>query len=146
MAEKGPMFAPETLGFPPSRNNCPTTDQVRRDMPRNLGALTEDTEAVMIELLTRARMRGDDESHYRAAQHREQLLRDLFDQLSATQALTLARRLDADSDGDRVAVAFRRLTIERRRRLRAYLGDARRRLAISRPSCQPAARNEGDPA
>lgn len=145
MAEKGSMFAPETIGFPPSRNNCPTTDQVRRDMPRNLGALTEDTEAAMIELLTRPRL-ADDESHYRAAQYREQLLRDLFDQLSAMQALTLARRLDADSDGDRVAVAFRRLTIERRRHLRAYLGDARRRLAISRPSCQPAARNEGDPA
>lgn len=142
MAEKGNVFGPEILGFPPSRNNCPTTDHVRRDTPRNIGALTEDLEAAMIACLMRPRLA--DESHLDAAVQRELLLRELFDQLSATQVLTLARRLDADSDSDRVAVAFRRLSIERRRRLRAYLGDARRRIAIS--ARQSAGSDEGDPA
>jgi len=36
-------------------------------------------------------------------------------------AFELARRLDADRDGDAVAVAFRRLVRERRQRLRTFL-------------------------
>lgn len=95
----------------------------------------------MIAVLTRPR--SPDESHLVAAEHREQRLHDLFGQLSVAQALTLSRRLDADRDGDGVALAFRRLTVERRRRLRAYLADMRRRIAISRFS-EPGGRNKSD--
>jgi len=54
-------------------------------------------------------------------------LRDLFARLSIVEARALHRRLERASTGDSIAVLFQRLAPDRRRRLVAFLADARRR-------------------
>jgi hypothetical protein len=116
-----------SYAIPASRNGCPTTDEVRRDTTRAIGVLPDEVEASLLATLTRPR--GTDQTCLAAMGQREHELRDLFGQLTAVQALGLGRRLDVNRDDDRLAVAFRRFTVERRRRLREYLADTRRRLA-----------------
>ena len=62
---------------------------------------------------------------------KERALRDAFAALSIDAARALHARLSAPRAGDEVAEAFARLVPERRTRLLAFLGDARRRAAIA---------------
>lgn len=142
--ERARMFAPEGFAIPASRNSCPTTDQVRRETARSVAPIPVEMETAIVASLTRAPSPG--ESYRGAAEQREHELRGLFSQLSATQALALARRLDIDGDADGVAVAFRRMTSDRRRRLRAYLADAARRIALSGATCPLGGSNDGERA
>ena len=116
--------------IPSGRNGCPTTDEARRDareidapLPLNF----EDAIVAILSIVPRS-----DETHLISASRRELSLRDLFGHLSIVQAQSLTRRLDADRDDDRLAVAFRRFTPERKQRLRAYLADTPRRAALAR--------------
>jgi hypothetical protein len=63
---------------------------------------------------------------------KEQALMALFAAMSVLEAMELQRRLRVGRADDAVAVAFGRLVVERRQRLLAFLGDARRRAAIAR--------------
>src|SRR5680860_508451 len=120
----------ESYTIPPGQNGCPTSDELRRDElrrddPRDAGTLPETIETAIVAILMCPP--GPGETHVAAARNRERALGEVFGHLSAAQNLALARRLDRNRDDDRIAVAFRRFTIERQQRLRAYLADARRR-------------------
>jgi hypothetical protein len=111
--------------IPPGQNGCPTTDEIRRDAPQNAGTLAADIEAAIVDCATQAPAPG--ETHHACSVRRENELAEIFDQLTAVEALALGRRLDRDRDDDPIAVAMRRVAPDRWRRLRAYLSDVRRR-------------------
>ncbi|HEU0036389.1 MAG TPA: hypothetical protein VFQ53_37510 [Kofleriaceae bacterium] len=62
---------------------------------------------------------------------KEHELGNAFAQLSILEARTLHARLANPKTGDALAERFSRLTSERRNRLLAFLGDARRRAAVA---------------
>lgn len=63
---------------------------------------------------------------------KEQALMALFVAMPVLEAMELQRRLRVGRADDAVAAAFGRLVVERRQRLLAFLGDARRRAALAR--------------
>jgi hypothetical protein len=74
-----------------------------------------------------------DDGHRAGNDKKEQQLAALFDRLAALEALTLAKRLGDPQPADALAKAFEnRLSIDRRKRLVAYLGSAKRRAALCR--------------
>lgn len=85
-------------------------------------------EAAIIATLTRDLHAG--ENHQTGNANRERELREIFARLDAVQAREILSRLDVDRSDDALARAFARIVIERRARLRAFLGDTRRRLAL----------------
>lgn len=103
---------------PAAQSDTPTTDQAR-DATGGLRALPAEREAAIQRVLCRPPT--TQETHRECADHRERELRELFVQLTPIEALELGRRLDADRDGDALAVSFRRLVRERRQRLRTFL-------------------------
>ena len=106
----------------------PTTDEVLNAM-RPPEQLPAELEASIVATLTRA-LRPD-ESHHTGNANRERELLAQFASLTPVQAYHLRRRLDLDRNNDALAVAFRRLLITRRQRLRAFLADTRRRMMIA---------------
>jgi hypothetical protein len=104
---------------------APTTDEVlhRRPAP---DALPADVEQAIIAMLTRPL--HADETHLTGNENRERELRTIFARLTPVQALQLRRRLDADRSTDPLVAAFRRIIVERRQRLRAFLASPRRHL------------------
>jgi hypothetical protein len=62
---------------------------------------------------------------------KEEELRVAFAALSILESRALQARLSNPRNGDRLAASFSRLTIERRARLINFLGNARRREALS---------------
>ena len=103
----------------------PTTDQVlHRRVPSD--AFPADVEQTIIAVLTRS-LRAD-ENHAVGNNNRERELRAIFARLEPSQALQVRRRLDADRSDDPLAAAFRRIVVERRQRLRAFLASPRRHL------------------
>ena len=70
------------------------------------------------------------ETAMQAFARKELELRTWFEPLTPVEALALQRRLSTPLPADPVALAFGRLVIERRHRLLAFLGDARRRAAL----------------
>jgi hypothetical protein len=86
--------------------------------------LAPDLEKRLIATLTRPL--GLEESHQIGNDNREGELRSYIENLSPIEAFVLRRRLDADRSNDTLAVAFRRLVVERRVRLKALLADPRR--------------------
>jgi hypothetical protein len=102
----------------------PTTDMIRslRSQPLDLRA---DLENSIIETMSRKVDAAD--GHRLGNDRREQELVAIFRTLTPVQLLGVRRRLDADRATDPLAVAFRRLTVERRQRLRAFIDDPRRR-------------------
>ncbi len=68
-------------------------------------------------------------SHKETGDAREQKLAALFMTLSAVDALQIERRLQKDLSSDPLVVAFRRLVIERRERLRDVLTHRRKMLS-----------------
>lgn len=87
-------------------------------------ALPPDREAEIIAILTRP-LRPD-ENHMIGNNNRERELRAAFAKLAPIEAIALRRRLDCDRDADALAIAFRRLKVERRESLRAFLAEPRR--------------------
>jgi len=61
----------------------------------------------------------------------ESQLGALFAKLSPLQARALKLRLEQPREGDILATRFNRLVVQRRQRLLAFLGDARRRDALN---------------
>jgi hypothetical protein len=100
----------------------PTTDGVRAVM-RAPDALPAELEAQIVWALQRPVAAG--ETHASGNDRREREVAELFAKLSPVQALQLRRRLEIDRADDRVAVAFKRLVVERRDRLRAFLRSPR---------------------
>lgn len=113
---------------PPERGSeTPTTSDLLHIAP---GAISSESEQRFIEVLLRPRDAG--ENHASTAANREHELRRAFDELDIVQAFHLKRRLESNGASDRLCVAFRRLTNDRRGRLLAFLGDTRRRKMIAR--------------
>ena len=89
--------------------------------------VSAELERAMIAIITAPLQIG--ESHATGATRREHELGTLFMQLAAIEALQVSRRLEIDGAADPLAIAFRRLTVERRQRLHAALANRRRMLA-----------------
>ncbi len=102
----------------------PTTSEVL-NMTRPPEDLEPALEAAIVGALTRPLAPG--ESHQAGNANREREVKELFASLDVVQAHHLGRRLDLDRPTDTLAQAVRRMTVERRVRLRAVLADARRR-------------------
>jgi hypothetical protein len=62
---------------------------------------------------------------------KERELRGAFSTLSLLEAHALRGRLEVCRSDDALALAFARLTVDRRTRLLTYLADARRRAAVA---------------
>lgn len=85
-----------------------------------------DAQATILAIL-RASAEPDESAHL-AGERRERELKTAFTGLTPADALALRKRLEANREGDELAVAFRRLNVERRDRLLAFLADPRRPL------------------
>ena len=109
---------------PPPTSSTPTTDQLRTcSRPPEL--LPVEIESAIVATLVK-RLEHD---HRLGNDHRERELLELFAQLTPVQNLDLRRRIASQRANDEVAQAFKRLVVERRRRLVSFLEDPRRRLA-----------------
>lgn len=101
-----------------------TTDRARSETPAPQ-SLAAAVEAALTSVLTRPLAPG--ESHVSGNANKERELCARISELAPLHAFDLGRRLDANRDSDPLAVAFRRLTVERRQRVRGFIADARRR-------------------
>lgn len=95
---------------------------------RPVTRISPQLEATIIATLTRDLRAG--ENHQIGNANREQELREIFARVDALQAREILHRLDVDRPDDDLTRAFGRIVIERRDRLRAFLADTRRRLAL----------------
>lgn len=86
-------------------------------------------EPELIAILMRPVPAGQAREQHAAKEHE---IAELFGRLTVLEAWTLHKRLLCKTPDDALVVAFDRLIIERRARLIAYLGDARRRAALAR--------------
>ncbi|MDB4963022.1 MAG: hypothetical protein JWP01_3021 [Myxococcales bacterium] len=93
-------------------------------------SLTPALETAMIAILMRPLAVG--ENQMTGNTNRERELGQLFSALEYAHAREILRRLDLDRADDALVAAFKRITIERRARLRAFLADTRRRQALQR--------------
>ncbi len=118
------VAAPVWEPVPSEPSAIPTTSEVLHETrpPEDLEPAMEDA---ILGALTRPLAPG--EGHQMGNANRERELRELFASLDALQSHHLGRRLDLDRPSDALAQAFRRLIVERRARLRAFIADARRR-------------------
>jgi len=109
----------------PSRSTTPTTSEILHvQFP---GSLEPELEAMVTRILTRPL--APNESHHTGNANRERELCAVFATLSIEQSSQLGRRLELARPDDPIVAAFSRLVVERRHRLRTFLGDARRRAA-----------------
>jgi hypothetical protein len=69
---------------------------------------------------------ADGEGHKIGNDNKERELRAIFELLTPIEAFALRGRVAADRATDELVVAFKRLTIDRRTRLIAFLADPRR--------------------
>ena len=120
-ARRAPYLA---VWEPPQPTNdaaAPTSNVLQMAAAPRLSATLE---ASLLAIVTRP-LRPD-ESHRTGNDQRERELGTLFASLTRVEAFHLRRQLDLDLESDPIAVAFRRLTGDRRQRLRASLADPRR--------------------
>jgi hypothetical protein len=89
-----------------------------------------DIEQTVIEIILAAPPAGVPAAHAHA--HKEQQLRSVFAGLEVIDAWHLHRRLSNPAASDPLVAAFMRFVPDRRARLLAFLGDARRRQALAR--------------
>lgn len=123
VAETGPNRAVR-IWEPVAReaSSIPSSTEALHVRPRQ--QLREEIEERIIATLLRPL--SADETHHAGNENREHQLRAMFAQLLPVEALVLRRRIDADRNDDRLVAAFRRLIMERRKRLTAFLADPRR--------------------
>ena len=107
-------------------SNC-AIDQRFAATPEDPG--TSWFEPELIEILMRPVPTGHAREQHVA---KENEIVELFYRLTVLEAWTLHKRLMCKAPGDELVVAFDRLIAERRARLIAFLGDARRRAALAR--------------
>jgi hypothetical protein len=98
--------------------------------PRTASAdLPPELQRAMLETLASKPLAGETiEIAYRRV---ERELGELFAKLTPPQARALKLRLEQLREGDILATRFNRLVVQRRVRLLAFLGDARRREALT---------------
>ena len=118
------VAAPIWESVPPLSDAIPTTSEVLHGT-RPPEDLEPAMESAILQALTRPLAPG--KGHQIGNANRERELLELFANLDAMQSHHLGRRLDLDRPGDTLAQAFRRMIVERRGRLRAFIADARRR-------------------
>src|SRR5688572_11188026 len=101
--------------------------------PRTANAdLPSQIQRAMIEALGSKPLAGETiEIAYRRI---ERELGEQFARLSPLQARALKLRLEQPREGDILATRFNRLVVQRKTRLLAFLGDARRREALAKGS------------
>jgi hypothetical protein len=128
-AAPAPAASPiwEPVGRAPGAT--PTTSEVLHAAraPHTLGAAREAELLAILERPLRA-----DENHQVGNANRERELIAVIARLAPVEAHYLGRRLDAARADDRLAQGFRRLVVERRTRLRAFLASPRRQAGIPR--------------
>ena len=101
-----------------SASEVPTaTEVLHKQLPKN--TISNELERHFIATLERPL--AAHETYQAGNANRERELRALFATLSPVQALALRRRLNADRNDDALAVAFRRVVVERRNRFIAFL-------------------------
>lgn len=115
--------------IPPGRNGCPSSDELRRDAPKVNDRLPPFFEDAIVRVLLLAPRSG--ETQIESCVCKENALGFIFEHLSVVQSRALLKRLVADRDDDRVAVAFRRFVPERKQRLCSFLFNAPRRAALA---------------
>jgi len=120
------LFAHEAPA--PERRLEPTL--VSLPIPTSPAASVVALEAEIIAALEQATPDGEPKAV--ACRQKEHAVGGLFAALSVADARALYQRLAIPKEVDRVARGFGRLASERRARLLAFLGDARRRAALSR--------------
>jgi hypothetical protein len=108
----------------------PNSTDHARATARSVAPLAPALEAELLSILTRPLAPG--ESHQRGSANRESELYAVLGRLDVAQAFQLGRRLDAARPGDVLVAAFGRMLIERRQRIRAFVADTRRRVALGR--------------
>lgn len=121
------MAAPVWEPVPLQPAEIPTTSEVLHET-RPPEALEPAMEAAILHALTRPL--APREGHQIGNANRERELTELFANLDVMQAHHLGRRLDLDRPSDTLAQAFRRMIVERRGRLRAFIADTRRRQVV----------------
>lgn len=113
-----PLWEP----VPRGSGQIPTTTEVLASPCKP--SVPPEVEQALLAVLTRPVAPG--ETHQNDGNAREHELRRYFDLLSPMEAYALRRRLDVARTDDKLVIAFRRLIIERRTRLQAFLADPRR--------------------
>lgn len=117
---------PEPLWVPTRSETLTSSDVLHQT--RTLQPLQADLEAAIVAILhspTRSH-----ETHVEAGARREAAAMEIMAQLDPAQAFHVGRRLDIARPDDPIVVAFRRVTPERRARMRRFLADAKRRAAV----------------
>ena len=97
--------------------------------PPVIPVLSPTNEAELLAIATSPRVSG--EGHADAFARKERELCAAFARMDAHQVFALGRRLDVAEVSDHLAAAFARLTIDRQRRLRAFLRELARQLNAS---------------
>ena len=108
-------------------SKTPTTSEVLQKTTRDALRIAPEVERALVELITRPIDQSGGHSAGYAV--RENEIGQMFAQLDLKTALAVAKRLDLSRYDDPLATAFNRMVASRRNRLRAFLGDARRRAA-----------------
>lgn len=109
-----------------AQSKTPTTSEVLQKTRESL-RIAPEIERALVELITRPI--DQSAGHSAGYARRETEIGQMFAQLDLTTALAVAKRLDLSRYDDPLATAFNRMVASRRNRLRAFLGDARRRAA-----------------
>jgi hypothetical protein len=112
-------------GLTPRKRQYEATAAELQDAPAGWKPVSQ--EAQILATL-RAPIEG---SKHDAFAQKERALKAVLAQLSPVESSHLAARLTKGNPNDPIAVAFGRLTIDRRGRILTFLGDARRRAAIA---------------
>jgi hypothetical protein len=122
------LEASSPIWEPPDVDPSVPTTTLAIHQTRDAGALPEALEAALVAVLTSPR--GEGESHAAAGERKERELTELLDPIEPAIAFHVGRRLDVARAGDPLVAAFARLSPDRRARVRAYVADTRRRVAL----------------
>ncbi|HET6339163.1 MAG TPA: hypothetical protein VFG30_38350 [Polyangiales bacterium] len=108
-------------------SKTPSTSELLQKA-RETTRIAPEIERSLVELLTRPIDQSG--GHSAGYARREEEIGQMFASLELKAALAVAKRLDLAKYDDPLATAFNRMVASRRNRLRAFLGDARRRACV----------------
>jgi hypothetical protein len=132
IAELARVAAPPIPGIRPVVVRMPIHEPVQPPRPRAVADATVPATIEQRIACVLAEQPRPGETIDAAFRRKETDLGAAFSALAPLEARALQRRLGAPAANDDIAVQFARLTPERRARLLAFLGDARRREALKR--------------